>query len=113
MLRRVKAKSDLHPERLIAEAAYVTGPFPGWLVDRKIAPHIPVFDKSGRNDGTWTCADFEWDVENDQYNCSEGHALKQFRRNYSDPNRDLTGKDTARYRALKLTCQTCPSKASC
>jgi transposase len=96
MLRRVKAKFDLHPERLIADTAYGTGPLLGWLVDRKIAPHIPVFDKSGRNHGTWTRADFEWDAANDQYVCPEGHALKQFRRNYSDPNRGPTGKGTAR-----------------
>ena len=113
MLKRVKAKFDLHPQRLIADTAYGTGPLLGWLVDRKIAPHIPVFDKSGRNDGTWTRADFEWDAANDQYICPEGHALKQFRRNYSDPNRGPTGKGTARYRALKEICQACPSKAKC
>lgn len=56
MLRRVKERFDLHPERLIADTAYGTGPMLGWLMDRKIAPHIPVFDKSGRNDGTWTRA---------------------------------------------------------
>ena len=33
MLNRVKAKFDLHPERLIAETAYGTGPLLGWLVD--------------------------------------------------------------------------------
>ncbi len=54
MLERVKTKSDLHPERLIADIAYGTGPLLGWLVDRKIAPHIPVFDKAGRSDGTWS-----------------------------------------------------------
>ena len=104
---------DLHPERLIADTAYGTGPLLGWLVDRKIAPHIPVFDKAGRSDGTWSRADFEWDARNDQYICPEGHALKQFRRNYSDPNRGPTGKGTARYRALKEVCQACPSKAKC
>jgi len=52
MLDRVKARFDLHPERLIADTAYGTGPMLGWLVERKIAPHIPVFDKSGRSDGT-------------------------------------------------------------
>ncbi len=52
MLRRVEARFDLHPERLIADTACGTGPMLGWLVDRKIAPHIPVIDKSGRNDGT-------------------------------------------------------------
>ena len=87
MLKRVKEKLDLHPERLIADTAYGTGPILGWPACRKIAPHIPVFDKSGRSDGTWTRADFEWDADNDQYICPEGHALKQFRRNYSDPNR--------------------------
>ncbi|KIC09723.1 transposase [Leisingera sp. ANG-M1] len=113
MLKRVKAKFDLHPERLIADTAYGTGPMLGWLVDRGIAPHIPVFDKSGRNDGTLTRADFEWDAENDQYICPEGHALKQFRRNYSGPNRGPSGKGTARYRALKEICQACPSKPKC
>ena len=38
----VKERYDLHPERLIADTAYGTGPLLGWLVDRKIAPHIPV-----------------------------------------------------------------------
>ena len=113
MLERVKARFDLHPERLIADTAYGTAPMLGWLVDRKIAPHIPVFDKSGRNDGTWTRADLEWDAANDQYICPEGHELKQFRRNYSDANRSPTGKGTARYRALKEVCQACPSKAKC
>lgn len=113
MLRRVKIKFDLHPERLIADTAYGTGPMLGWLVDRKIAPHIPVLDKSGRTDGTWARADCEWDAKNDQNICPEGHELKQFRRNYSDPNRGPTGMGTARYRALKEVCQACPSKARC
>jgi hypothetical protein len=42
-MQRVKARFDLHPERLIADTAYGAGPMLGWLVDRKIAPHIPVF----------------------------------------------------------------------
>jgi transposase len=113
MLDRVKARFDLHPERLIADTAYGTGPMLGWLVDRKIAPHIPVLDKSGRTDGTWSRADFEWDAENDQYICPEGQTLKQFRRNYSDPNRGPTSEGRAKYRALKLTCQACPSKQQC
>ena len=113
MLKRVKDRFDLHPERLIADTAYGSGPMLGWLVDQKIAPHIPVIDKAGRTDGTWSRADFEWDAENDQYICPEGEALKQFRRNYSDPNRGPTGKGVAKYQALKLTCQACPSKQKC
>ncbi len=113
MLTRVKDKFDLVPDWMIADTAYGSGPMLGWLVDRKIDPYIPVIDKAGRPDGTWTRTDFEWDAENDQYICPEGHALKQFRRNYSDPNRGPTGKGTARYRALKDVCQVCSSKQKC
>ena len=113
MLDRVKEVFDLDPERIIGDTAYGSGPMLGWLVDRKIAPHIPVIDKAGRTDGTWTRADFDWDAENDQYICPEGEALKQFRRNYSDPKRGPSDKGVAKYRALKLTCQSCPSKPKC
>ena len=113
MLEKAKDRFDLHPERLIADTAYGSGPMLGWLVDRKIAPHIPVIDKSERTDGTWSRDDFEWDATNDQFICPEGHGLKKFRRNYSDPSRGQTGKGRAKYRALKLTCQACPSKQQC
>jgi len=113
MLSRVKDKFDLHSERLIADTAYGSGPMLDWLVKRKIVPHIPVIDKAGRTDGTWSRADFEWDAENNQYICPEGEALKQFRRNYSDPNRGPTGKGVAKYQALKHTYQACPSKMKC
>lgn len=53
------------------------------------------------------------DPENNQYICPEGEPLKQFRRNYSDPNRKPTGKGVAKYQALKHTCQACPSKMKC
>jgi len=73
----------------------------------------PVIDKASRTDGTWGREDFKWDEQNDQYICPEGHALKQFRRNYSDPNRGPAGKGRTKYRGLKLTCQNCPSKSNC
>ncbi len=84
-----------------------------WLVKREIAPHIPVFDRAGRKDGTWSRTDFEWDAETNQYICPEGEALKQFRRNHSDPNRGPTRKGVAKYQALKQTCLACPSKSKC
>ena len=113
MLDRVKGTFDLHPERLIADTAYGSGPMLDWLVERKIAPHIPVIDKAGRTDGTWSRDDFVWHPENNSYVCPEGHELKQFRRNYSDPSRGPTGQGVAKYRALKRTCQACPSKDRC
>lgn len=90
-----------------------SAPMLGWLVDRKIAPHIPVIDKAGRPDGTWPRTAFEWDADNNQYICPEGEVLKQFRRNYSDPNHGLSGKGVAKYRALRHTCLACPSKNQC
>ena len=91
------------------DAAYGTGPRPGWLVAHKIAPHSPVFDRSNRIDGIWSRADIEWNVENDLYIWPEGQALQQVRRTCCDPNRGPTGEGRAKYRALKLTCRTCPA----
>ncbi|MEO1638798.1 MAG: IS1182 family transposase [Pseudomonadota bacterium] len=113
MLDRIKTSHDIDPERLIADTAYCTGPMLGWLVERGIAPHIPVIDQVKKIEGVWSRDAFEWDPENDRYICPEGHDLKQFHRNYSDPNRGPSGKGTMRYRALKLTCQACPSNAKC
>jgi hypothetical protein len=37
-----------------------------WLVEEKdIAPHIPVFDKSKRDDGTFSRSDFRYDPTSD------------------------------------------------
>ena len=106
MLDRVKNLHDIDPECFIADSAYGSGPMLGWLVDRNINPHIPVLDKAGRTD-------FEWDPENNQYICPESEPLKQFRRNYSDPNGKPTGKGVAKYQALEHTCQACPSRMKC
>jgi Transposase domain (DUF772) len=48
--------------------------------DKKIAPHIPVFDKSNRTDGTFSRADFSFDPQLDRYVCPAGKELIQFRR---------------------------------
>ena len=47
------------PERLAADAGYGDAANLAWLVEEKgIKPHIPVFDKSARRDGTFERADF-------------------------------------------------------
>ena len=114
MLDRTEKRFGIRPDWLAADTAYGNAENLGWLVEqRSIIPFIPVIDKSERTDGTWSRSDFEWDEANDQYICPEGQALKQYRRNYSDPNRgqDIGGRK--KYRALKATCQTCPSKEIC
>lgn len=114
MLDRTEQRFGIRPDWLAADTAYGSAANLAWLVKKcGIIPFFPVIDKSNRKDGTWSRADFEWDEANDQYICPEGHVLKQFRRNYSDPNRDQKITGTRRYRALKSDCQACPSKHRC
>ena len=91
MLDSTEKRFGIRPDWLAADTAYGNAENLGWLVEqRSIIPFIPVIDKSERTDGTWSRSDFEWDEANDQYICPEGHALKRYRRNYSDPNRVRT-----------------------
>ncbi|WP_394707414.1 transposase [uncultured Celeribacter sp.] len=114
MLDRTEKRFGIRPDWIAADTAYGNAENLGWLVDRRsIIPFIPVIDKSERTDGTFSRSDFEWDEKNDQYICPEGQALKQFRRNYSDPNRGQATGGRKKYRALKATCQVCPSKDNC
>src|SRR5262249_34829309 len=49
MIERTEQRFDLKPERLAADSAYGSGANLNWLVnDKKIAPHIPVIDRSKR-----------------------------------------------------------------
>jgi hypothetical protein len=59
MIERTEERLELCPERIAADSAYGSAEMLGWLVDeRAIEPHIPVFDKSGRADGTFSREDF-------------------------------------------------------
>lgn len=62
MIDRVEDRFGLHPARLTADTAYGTGPMLGWLVDeKKITPHIPVWDKDGGTPGRLPISAFVWD----------------------------------------------------
>jgi hypothetical protein len=66
----------LKPERLAADTACGAAPILDWLIDAKsIAPHIPVNDKSKREDGAFSRSDFRYDPTNDVYHCPAGKAL--------------------------------------
>jgi hypothetical protein len=55
MIERTEGRFDIKPERLAGDTAYGSGANLEWLVkDKKIAPHIPVIDKSKRDDGSKT-----------------------------------------------------------
>src|SRR5215470_11105250 len=70
MIARTEARFAMKPKWLVADTAYGSAENPGWLVEEKrIAPHIPVIDKSKREDGTFSRGDFRYDAERDCYVC--------------------------------------------
>ena len=105
MIVRAKDRFDLHPDRLAADTAYGSAEMLNWLVnDQRIEPHVPVFDKSERTDGTLSRADFVYDVEADAYTCPAGNALHRRRRRFKTPRPEALSDDTIRYRASKRDC---------
>jgi transposase len=52
MIERTEQRFDIKPAYLAADTAYGSAETLNWLVnEKKIEPHIPVIDKSGRTDG--------------------------------------------------------------
>ena len=81
MIERVADGHDLWPRKLIADTGYGSAEMLAWLVhERGIEPHVPVFDKSGRTDGSFDRTAFTFDHEQDHYLCPAGKELKRFRR---------------------------------
>jgi len=105
MLDRTKRRFDLKPKRLAADTAYGTGRFLGWLVGRRIVPHIPVRDASERDDGTFSRADFRWDRQRGVYICPNDKILHT--------TGTVHDGSTLRYRASKFDCDVCALKVQC
>ena len=114
MIERIEARFDLKPERLIADTAYGTAPMLAWMVDEKgIEPHVPVFDKTERKDGTFERDAFQWDEAADEYRCPAGQTLRRERRQYKNPRHHITKANTIIYRAGQRDCAACPLKSRC
>jgi hypothetical protein len=96
----------LSPKRLAGDGAYGSAPSLHWLVEtQKIAPHITVFDKSRRDDGTFSRSDFKFDEARNVYTCPGGKTL---------PTRGtIVNDEQVLYRASKFDCTPCPLKARC
>ena len=68
MIDRVQERFGIKPGKLIDYTGYGSAEMLGWLVERrKIGPHIPVWDKSKRTDGTFARDDFAYDTSSNQY----------------------------------------------
>lgn len=114
MINRVEERFEMKPTRLIGDTAYGAAELLGWMVDEKaIEPHVPVWDKTKRTDGTLSSSDFQWDAHADEYRCPQGHALRSQRRAFQNPRTHITKADTIIYRSSQSDCATCPMKARC
>ncbi len=114
MIDRVEARFDITPNRLIGDTAYGSAPMLDWLVETKgIAPHVPVWDKTARKDGTLSSSDFQWDEQSNEYRCPAGKALRSRRRQFSKPRTVVTKANTIIYRASQGDCGACPLKPRC
>ena len=105
MIDRAKRCFDLRPQRLAGDSVYGAVRLLKWLVDRKITPHIPVWDKSARHDGTFSRADFVFDLQRNVYICPGGAELT------STGNIDQG--HIVYYRANKNDCSACSLKPKC
>jgi transposase len=105
MVDRVARRFGLRPQRLAGDTVYGAVRLLKWLVDRKITPHVPVWDKSARPDGTFSRADFRFDKERNVYICPGGAQLT------STGNIDQG--HTVYYRASKNDCTNCSLKPKC
>ena len=114
MIERTQDRFGLWPERLAADSAYGSAENLAWLVhERGIEPHIPIIDKSQRQDGTFERADFAFDHTADAYTCPAGKPLRQRQKTYRDPPPLADGNGMLSYRASKLDCEPCELKPRC
>src|SRR5436190_5159328 len=114
MVERSITRFDLYPERLIGDSAYGSAEMLNWLVhEQGIEPHIPVFDKSQRTDGTFSRDAFTYDHERDYYICPAEKELRKRQKIYRVP-RPLVDEDgMMRYRTSKLHRESCSLKPQC
>jgi transposase len=107
MIGRTEARFGLKPSWLAADTAYGSAPNLDWLVNEKgIAPHVPVIDKSKRDNGTFSREAFVYDKERDVYTCPAGKTLKTGGTLVNDGA-------TLLYLASTHDCGLCPLKSRC
>jgi transposase len=106
MIGRTEERFGLKPEHLAADTAYGSAETLNWIVnEKKIAPHIPVIDKSKREDGSLSREDFSFDQDGNVYVCPQGKLLHTTGRIHDG--------ETLLYRARTSDCGPCPLKPKC
>jgi transposase len=106
MIERTEACFGIKPEWLAADTAYGSASNLNWLVnEQQIAPHVPVIDKSKREDGTFSRDDFIYDEARDIYTCPAGKTMTTTGHISSD--------HAIRYLVSVPECRACPFKVKC
>jgi transposase len=106
MIERTEQRFDLKPEYLAADTAYGSAATLNWIItEKKIAPHIPVIDKSKREDGTFSREDFLFDPERNVYTCPASKVLRT--------TGTVVNVEQLLYRASNRDCGVCPLKMRC
>jgi transposase len=105
MIKRTDERMGLKPKRLAADTAYGTATFLSWLIGTGITPHIPVWDKGQRENGTFSRGDFAFDKKRNVYVCPTGKLL-------TTTGRVHDGR-TILYLASTRDCGSCPIKSQC
>jgi hypothetical protein len=106
MIERTQARFGIKPNWLAGDTAYGSAANLNWLVNEKrIAPHVPVIDKSKREDGSLSREDFVFDRERNLYVCPQGKLLHT--------TGTIHDGVTVLYRARTSDCGCCPLKSRC
>jgi len=106
MIERVKERFNRKPDRLVGDTDCGTGEMLTRMVnDKRLEPHVPIWDKTERTDGTFGRFAFTFDAENNRYVCPAGKYLK--------PTWRSKQKNPFRYRASLYDCQDCKLQSQC
>ena len=114
MIERCEERVAIKANKLIGDTAYGNAELLAWMVNEKaIEPHVPVWEKGERSDGTFSRSDFVFDAERNRYTCPNGKHLLRYRKP-GNQHRIRVGKDgMINYHAIQADCQPCPLKERC
>jgi len=114
MIDWVETQFDIKPERLIGDTAYGTAPMLAWMKKEKdIEPHVLVWNKTERKNGSFSSNDFHWYEEVEEYRCPAGNAIRSEWRAFKNERSHVTKANTIIFRSRQTDCATCPMKAKC
>ena len=102
MIERSMERFDLYPAKLLGDSAYGSAE----MLEHGIEPHVTVFDRSARKDGTYSRDDFTYHPDGDVYHCPGGTML-------TTTGTLVNDRATMLYRASKHDCEGCALKPHC